>query len=98
MARSKWKGPYVEPSVKRKLKYRQSLIDNENRGYFLKIRSWSRRSTILPEHVGVLFRVHNGKDLVKLTVTEEMVGSKLGAFVPTKVHAVYGDKKKKKKR
>ncbi|GAB6096629.1 30S ribosomal protein S19 [Desulfatiferula olefinivorans] len=92
MPRSLKKGPFVEPSLVRKV-----LVAQENRNNQV-IKTWSRRSTIIPEMVGLTFAVHNGKKFVPVFVTENMVGHKLGEFSPTRTfygHA--GDKKTKKK-
>ncbi|MBW2039368.1 MAG: 30S ribosomal protein S19 [Deltaproteobacteria bacterium] len=88
MARSLKKGPYVEPSLLRKiLKTKEGRSDKV-------IKTWSRRSTITPELVGLTIAVHNGKKFIPVFITEEMVGYKLGEFAPTRTfygHA--GDKK-----
>ena len=92
MPRSLKKGPYVEPKLVQKV-----LVAQENRSNMV-IKTWSRRSTIIPEMVGLTFAVHNGKKFVPVFVTENMVGHKLGEFSPTRTfygHA--GDKKTKKK-
>lgn len=69
-----------------------------NEGSNKVIKTWSRRSTILPEFVGVTFAVHNGKKFVPVYVTENMVGHKLGEFAPTRTYFGHGaDKKAKKK-
>ena len=90
MPRSLRKGPYVEDSLNRKvLDYRKG----ESRQ---PIKTWSRRSTVTPEMVGVNFAVHNGKKFIPLSVTENMVGHKLGEFAPTRTfHAHAGDRKTK---
>lgn len=88
MPRSLKKGPYIAPALlKKALDARKS---NSNKV----IKTWSRRSTILPEMVGVTFAVHNGKKFIPVFVSENMVGHKLGEFSPTRTfwgHA--GDKK-----
>jgi small subunit ribosomal protein S19 len=92
MPRSLKKGPFVEPKLVHKV-----LVAQENRSNLV-IKTWSRRSTIIPEMVGLTFAVHNGKKFVPVFVTENMVGHKLGEFSPTRTfygHA--GDKKTKKK-
>ncbi len=62
------------------------------------IKTWSRRSTILPMFVGYTFAVHNGNKFIPVSVTEEMVGQKLGSFAPTRTYYVHGaDKKVKRK-
>ncbi len=78
MSRSLKKGPYVNEQLFRKV---QSARDS---GAHLPIRTWSRACTIVPEFVGLNFEVHNGKTFMKLYVTEDMVGHKLGEFAPTR--------------
>ena len=78
MGRSLKKGPYVEPSLSKK-------IEAMNRGGERSvIKTWSRRSTIVPEMVGHTLAVHNGKRFIPVYVTENMVGHKLGEFAPTR--------------
>jgi small subunit ribosomal protein S19 len=88
VARSVWKGPFVEGSLSKKAeKARQSVRSDV-------IRTWSRRSTILPQFVGLTFGVYNGRKFIPVNVTEEMVGHKLGEFSPTRTYAGHaGDKK-----
>lgn len=92
MPRSVKKGPYVDPSLERKINQvgaQQGKV----------IKTWSRRSTILPEFVGMTFAVHNGRKFIPVYVTENMVGHKLGEFAPTRTfygHA--GDKKSRMKK
>ncbi len=90
MARSIKKGPYVEESLMRKVD-----AAGENRGKVIK--TWSRRSTILPEFVGCTFAVHNGKKFVPVFVSENMVGHKLGEFAPTRTYYGHGADKKSKR-
>jgi small subunit ribosomal protein S19 len=79
MSRSIKKGPYVEPSLKKK-------IEEMNRRNDRKVlKTWSRRSTILPEMVGHTFAVHNGKKFIPVYITENMVGHRLGEFAPTRI-------------
>ena len=78
MARSIKKGPFVDESVLVKVKR------SEESGSRNVIRTWSRRSTILPEFIGLTFAVHNGKKFIPVFVTENMVGHKLGEFSPTR--------------
>ena len=88
MARSVWKGPFVELSL---LKKAESAQESGGRA---PIKTWSRRSTILPQFVGLTFGVYNGKKFIPVNVTEEMVGHKLGEFSPTRTfHNHSGDKK-----
>jgi small subunit ribosomal protein S19 len=78
MARSLKKGPYVEPSLSKK-------IEAMNRGGERQVlKTWSRRSTIVPEMVGHTLAVHNGKRFIPVYITENMVGHKLGEFAPTR--------------
>ena len=91
MARSVWKGPFVEGSLIKKAEKARQTVRSEV------IKTWSRRSTILPQFVGLTFGVYNGKKFIPVNVTEEMVGHKLGEFAPTRTfygHA--GDKRAKR--
>jgi small subunit ribosomal protein S19 len=92
MARSVWKGPFVDDFLLTKAeKARES-------GRKEVIRTWSRRSTILPQFVGLTFGVHNGRKHVPVLVTEQMIGHKFGEFAPSRTY--YGhaaDKKAKRK-
>lgn len=93
MPRSLKKGPYIEPKLLKKVNVAQEVRSNRV------IKTWSRRSTIIPEMVGITLAVHNGKKFVPVFVTENMVGHKLGEFSPTRTfygHA--GDKKSKLKK
>ncbi|MDY6953297.1 MAG: 30S ribosomal protein S19 [Thermodesulfobacteriota bacterium] len=78
MPRSLKKGPYVEPKLLRK-----ALAAQETRSRKV-IKTWSRRSTIVPEFVSLTLAVHNGKKFVPVFVSEDMVGHKLGEFAPTR--------------
>ena len=90
MARSVKKGPFVDKHLLAKVTDSQK---NKKKGV---IKTWSRRSTILPEMVGVTFAVHNGRKFLPVFVTENMVGHKLGEFAPTRTfHGHSGDKKAK---
>ena len=85
MARSVWKGPFVELSLLKKAETAQEA------GGRAPIKTWSRRSTILPQFVGLTFNVYNGRKFVPVSVNEDMVGMKLGEFAPTRYfpgHAV----------
>ncbi|MCD6233377.1 30S ribosomal protein S19 [bacterium] len=85
MARSLKKGPYVDPKLLKKLaKLKQ--------GDSTVIKTWSRASTITPEMVGFNFGVYNGKEHIKVYITEDMVGHKLGEFAPTTVFHRHGGK------
>ncbi|WP_428264627.1 30S ribosomal protein S19 [Haliangium sp.] len=89
MPRSVKKGPFVDEHLTKKLAVAQQ--DSSKRV----IKTWSRRSTITPEMVGVTFAVHNGKKFIPVFVTENMVGHKLGEFAPTRTfHGHAGDKKR----
>ena len=93
MARSVWKGPFVDLSLLKKVEAAQ-----EKGGTGQVIKTWSRRSTIMPQFVGITFNVYNGQKFVPVYVTDEMVGHKLGEFSPTRTY--YGhaaDKKAKRK-
>ena len=88
MARSVWKGPYFDITLFKKVK--KSKEENSKSP----IKTWSRRSTIIPDFVGVTLSVYNGKSFIPVFVTEEMVGHKLGEFSPTRVFKGHsGDKK-----
>lgn len=93
MPRSLRKGPYVEPKLLRKVKVAQETRSSKI------IKTWSRRSTIVPEMVGITLAVHNGRKFIPVFVSENMVGHKLGEFSPTRTfygHA--GDKKSRLKK
>ena len=88
MARSVWKGPYFDVTLFKKVK--KSKEENSKSP----IKTWSRRSTIIPDFVGVTISVYNGKSFIPVYVTEDMVGHKLGEFSPTRVFKGHsGDKK-----
>lgn len=93
MARSLWKGPFVDGYLIKKADKVKESGRNEV------IKTWSRRSTILPQFVGVTFGVHNGQKFIPVLVTEDMVGHKLGEFSPTRTYHGHqaGDKKAKRK-
>ncbi|PIF02986.1 MAG: 30S ribosomal protein S19 [Desulfococcus sp.] len=93
MPRSLKKGPYIEPKLIKRVEAARESRSNRV------IKTWSRRSTIIPEMVGVTLAVHNGKKFIPVFVTENMVGHKLGEFSPTRTY--YGhaaDKKSKLKK
>ena len=77
--RSVWKGPFVDPKLLKKVN--KVIKDNSK---FVKIKTWSRKSTILPDFVGVSFQIYNGKKFIPITISEDMVGHKLGEFSPTR--------------
>lgn len=89
MSRSLKKGPYVNPKLYMKVDYQ-----NES-GMKQPITTWARACTIVPEFVGHTFMVHNGKNHIKVFVTEDMVGHKLGEFAPTRNFRGHGGKGKK---
>jgi small subunit ribosomal protein S19 len=93
MARSVWKGPFVELSLLKKAEASQE----KGGGRGGPIKTWSRRSTILPQFVGLTFNVYNGRKFVPVSVNEDMVGMKLGEFAPTRTfHGHASDKKGKR--
>ncbi len=92
MARSVWKGPFVDGYLLKKAEKVRSGGRSEV------IKMWSRRSTILPQFVGLTFGVYNGNKHVSVLVSEEMVGHKFGEFSPTRTYYGHGaDKKAKRK-
>jgi small subunit ribosomal protein S19 len=78
MSRSVKKGPFVDPKLRRKVR-----AAREGGGGRV-IKTWSRRSTIVPEMIGLTFAVHNGRQFVPVYVSEQMIGQKLGEFAPTR--------------
>ena len=78
MARSVWKGPFVELSLLKKAQEAQEANSSKP------IKTWSRRSTVLPDFVGLTFSVYNGQKFIPVSVNEDMVGHKLGEFAPTR--------------
>ena len=78
MTRAVWKGPFVHPSLLKKI---DKLKNNPTKK---PIKTWSRNSTIIPDFVGHSFMIHNGKSFIPITISEEMVGHKLGEFAPTR--------------
>ena len=91
MARAVWKGPFVEESLMKKVdKYK----DDPKK---IPIKTWSRKSTILPDFVGVSFQIYNGKKFIPITISEDMVGHKLGGFEPKRTYfsQTHGDKNAK---
>ena len=78
MSRSVWKGPFVDPSLIKKVE------KQKNDGTTNPIKTWSRKSTIIPEFVGFSFLIYNGRKFIPLTISEDMVGHKLGEFAPTR--------------
>ncbi len=91
MARSVWKGPFVDGYLLKKAEAARGSTRNEM------IKIWSRRSTILPQFVGLTFNVYNGRKFIPVSVNEDMVGMKLGEFAPTRTfHGHASDKKGKR--
>ena len=88
MGRSLKKGPYVDDKLFRK------ILQQEETGDRLPLKTWARRCTIVPEFVGHTFMVHNGKMFHKVYVTEEMVGHKLGEFSPTRIFKGHSGRRK----
>ena len=78
MSRSVWKGPFVDPSLIKKVEKEKNETSRRP------IKTWSRKSTIIPDFVGVTFLIHNGKKFISITISEDMVGHKLGEFSPTR--------------
>ena len=93
MPRSVKKGPFVDESLVRKANTVKADDSHQV------IKTWSRRSTIIPEFIGLTFAVHNGKKFVPVFITEDMVGHKLGEFSPTRMFFSHagGDKKSRLK-
>lgn len=86
MSRSLKKGPYIEESLLKKV---QSAINESKKS---PIKTWSRKSTIFPEMVGLVFQVYNGKEFISISINENMVGHKLGEFAPTRKFRRHGGK------
>ena len=92
MPRSLKKGPFIDENLLKKIEVAQDVRSNQV------IKTWSRRSTVIPEMVGLTLAVHNGRKFIPVFITEDMVGHKLGEFSPTRTfygHA--GDRKSKLK-
>lgn len=87
MGRSIKKGPYCDPKLMKKVQKTKESTKKEV------IKTWSRRSTIFPDFIGLTFAVHNGKDFIPVYVTEEMVGHKLGEFALTRKFTGHGGNK-----
>jgi len=92
MARSLKKGPFIDAHLEKK------VLAARSGGKKSVIKTWSRRSTISPDFVGLNFAVHNGRKFVPVYVTENMVGHKLGEFAPTRTYYGHGADKKARKR
>ena len=87
MGRSLKKGPWIEPRLQRKVD--KALAEDNQKP----IKTWARASTITPDYVGMTFMVHNGRQFIKVFVTEDMVGHRMGEFSPTRTFRGH-DKKK----
>ena len=90
MSRSVWKGPFVDLHLLKKAEAAQG-------GRAAPIKTWSRRSTILPQFVGLVFSVYNGRKFIPVSVNEDMVGMKLGEFAPTRTFTGHAADKKGKR-
>ena len=91
MARSVWKGPFIEGSLLKKADAARESGRKEV------IKTWSRRSTIIPQFVGLTFGVHNGRKFVPVLVNEDMIGHKFGEFAPTRTFYGHAADKKAKR-
>ena len=89
MARSVWKGPFIEKSLLKKVEAARESGKNAV------IKTWSRSSTILPNMIGLTFGVHNGKKFIPVVINDQMIGHKLGEFAPTRTYKGHGDQKGK---
>ena len=78
MTRGVWKGPFVDSNLLDKVEKQKNDINKKP------IKTWSRKSTIIPDFVGLSFLIHNGKKFISITISEDMVGHKLGEFSPTR--------------
>ena len=88
MSRSLKKGPYIDPKLIKKVEKAMSMKKKQV------IKTWSRRSTITPDFVGLTFAVHNGNKFIPVFISENMVGHKLGEFAPTRIFRAHsGDRK-----
>ena len=92
MSRSLKKGPYVEESLLRKVEKMQAS------GKKQPIKTWSRRSMVLPDFVGLTFAIHNGRQHMPIFITENMVGHRLGEFAPTRTFKAHGGVVKKEEK
>ena len=92
MSRSLKKGPYVEESLLRKVEKMQAS------GKKQPIKTWSRRSMVLPDFVGLTFAIHNGRQHMPVFITENMVGHRLGEFAPTRTFKAHGGVVKKEEK
>ena len=84
MARSIKKGPYIDPKLAKRIQDLNTTMEKKV------IKTWSRRSTVIPEFVGHTIAIHNGNKFIPVFITENMVGHKLGEFAPTRVYRGHG--------
>ena len=91
MSRSVWKGPFVDPSLIKKIEKQKKATNMKP------IKTWSRKSTIIPDFVGSSFLIHNGRKFISITISEDMVGHKLGEFSPTRQFSSHTPADKKAK-
>jgi small subunit ribosomal protein S19 len=89
MSRSQKKGPYVDEKLFRKVEKAEAAGNKEP------IKTWARACTVVPEFIGYTFMIHNGRQHVKVQVTEDMIGHKLGEFAPTRTFKGHGGGKKR---
>jgi small subunit ribosomal protein S19 len=90
MTRSAWKGPFIDGHLLKK------VDETRKSGKNTPIKTWSRRSTILPQMVGLTLAVHNGNKFIPVLVTDNMIGHKVGEFAPTRTFKGHGGQDKKK--
>lgn len=91
MPRSVWKGPFVDGYLLKKAEASHA------EGRKKPIKTWSRRSTIMPQFVGLTFQVHNGQKFIPVSISEDMVGHKFGEFSPSRTYYGHGADKKAKR-
>lgn len=91
MSRSVWKGPFFDRYLLKKAEEKKASGRNDV------IKTWSRRSTIIPQFVGVTFGVYNGHKFIPVSINENMIGHKLGEFAPTRTYYGHGADKKAKR-
>lgn len=102
MPRAMWKGPFVDESLLKKVRKIRGGPDGGDvghvPGYIPTIKTWSRRSVIIPDFVGLTFAIHNGHKFISVHIIDDMVGRKLGEFSPTRTYHGHGANKKVKKK
>jgi small subunit ribosomal protein S19 len=91
MARSVWKGPFIDSHLLKKVEEARESTRNTV------VKTWSRRSTILPNMIGLTIAVHNGHKFIPVLVSDQMIGHKLGEFAPTRTYYGHGADKKAKR-